>query len=297
MKHHLLFLVRSPAVAIPVLFLFVFICGNASGQDTVAIVKHHTVSSHVQVMDTAFFMPQLDRTRRIWIYLPEGYAHLTKRYPVLYMHNGQSIFDEQPTGFDEWGVDESLDSLIIKGQPACIVVGIDDGLDMFTEYNPYNNENFGNGEGDKYMDFLVHTLKPFIDGHYKSLPSKENTLIAGSGMGGLISYYAMLKYPDVFAKAGIFSPAFAPAPAIKQLTDSLAKKMTGKFFFYIGDQEGRTYPVDINELTDKLATNSNSMIYSVVDPEAGDNERAWRKWFVEFYCWMMADGFNPIHPR
>jgi metallo-beta-lactamase class B len=256
--------------------------------------REHTASKQVRVMDSLFFIPQLNRTRRIWIYLPEDYATSKKRYPVLYMHDGQNLFDTYTSGFGEWGVDEWIDSLIKKGNQACIVVGIDNGPQRFNEYNPYDFQQFGKGEGDKYIEFLAQTLKPFIDSKYRTLSSKENTLIAGSSMGGLISYYAMLKLPNVFGKAGIFSPAFWTAPAIKLFTDSIAGKISSKFFFYMGGMEGSTYIKDMQEVQEVLGEKSASMIYSVIDPLSAHNEQAWRKWFAEFYVWIMADGFNTV---
>lgn len=254
----------------------------------------HTASKNVQVIDTAFTIPQLNRTRKIWIYLPSGYEKGSKQYPVLYMHDGQNLFDEFYSGFGEWGVDECLDSLISAGKPACIVVGIENGPRRFNEYNPFYFERFGEGEGDAYIDFLALTLKPYIDGHYRTLRNKENTLVAGSSMGGLISYYAMLRKPDVFGRAGVFSPAFWTAAAIKPLTDSLASRMNGKFFFYMGGKEGRSYIQDMVDVQESLGAGSSAMIYSLIDPQSGHNEQAWRKWFAEFYNWIMADGFNYV---
>lgn len=262
--------------------------------DFAPVTKMHTASKQVQVMDTAFFIPQLNRARRIWIYLPEGYEKNKKEYPVMYMHDGQNIFDEYTAGFGEWGVDECLDSLINAGKQACIVVGIDNGPKRLNEYNPFAFRNFGEAEGDRYLDFIVQTLKPFIDKKYRTLSSKENTIIAGSSMGGLLSYYAMIKQPQVFGKAGIFSPAFWTAPAINSLTDSLAAKVNGKFFFYIGGQEGAAYLNDMVTIQELLGEKSTAMIYSVVDDEGMHNEKAWRKWFAEFYNWIMAEGFNKV---
>jgi len=262
--------------------------------DFAPVPKTHTASEQVQIIDTAFFMPQLSRSRRIWIYLPAGYEKNKKKYPVLYMHDGQNLFDDYTSAYGEWGVDESLDSLIKKGKPACIVVGIDNGPKRFNEYNPYEFREFGKGEGDLYLEFLVKTLKPFIDRQYRTMPSKENTIIAGSSMGGLISFYAMLQYPDVFGKAGIFSPAFWTAPPIKTVTNSLGKELNGKLFFYMGELEGGTYIKDMQEVQEILGERSSTMIYSVIDPESSHNEQAWRKWFAEFYTWIMANGFNNV---
>ena len=252
----------------------------------------HTASKQVHVMDTAFFMPQLNRTRRIWIYLPEDYEKNKKQYPVLYMQDGQNIFDAATAASEEWNVDECLDSLINAGRQACVVVGIDSDPKRVNEYNPFASPDFG--EGDRYLDFISQTLKPFIDSHYRTLPSKENTIIAGSSMGGLISYYAMIKQSQVFGKAGIFSPLFSVAPQIKLLTDSLAAKISGKFFFYMGAKEGDENISNMTGIEEMLGERSAAMIYSVIDEDGMHNEAAWRKWFPEFYCWIMAEGFNYV---
>lgn len=262
--------------------------------DFAETVKQHTASKNVHIADTAFVLPQLNTTRRIWIYLPAGYAKSKKRYPVMYLQDGQNIFDEFTAGFGEWGVDECLDSLIKKGLPPCIVIGIDNGPERMREYNQYEFKDFGKGMGDAYVEFLAHTLKPFIDKHYRTLASKNYTIIGGSSMGGLISFYAMLKYPGIFGNGGIFSPAFWTANGIKNLSDSTGNKLTGKLFFYMGGLEGDTYLNDMNEIVETVSKKSDAMIYTVVDPEGQHNEQAWRKWFAGFYKWIMADGFNSV---
>ena len=256
--------------------------------------KKHSASGNVSVIDTSFYMPQLGRNRRISIYLPAGYEKSSRRYPVLYLQDGQNIFDEFTAGFGEWGVDECLDSLIGKGKKPCIVVAIDNGPKRLTEYNPFYFERFGTGEGEAYVDFLVATLKPFIDFGYRTLPTKENTIIGGSSMGGLISYYAFLKFPLVFGKAGVFSPAFWTADSIYKMTDSLGAKTSGMAFFYMGALEGETYLADMLNVTDRLGTISKAYVYTAIDPQGRHNEQAWRKWFAEFYQWIVNDGNNYI---
>ena len=262
--------------------------------DFAVVEKKHTASRNVAVMDTAFFIPQLNRYRKIWIYLPPSYHSSKKNYPVLYMHDGQNLFDEYTSGFGEWGVDECLDSIMQDGKNECIVVGIENGPKRLNEYNPFDNERFGKGEGRSYAAFLAETLKPFIDGRYRTLKDRTNTVIAGSSMGGLISYYTQLAYPAVFGKAGIFSPAFWTAPGIVAATDSLAKSANGKFFFYMGGLEGDEYMNDMYEVMQQLGTGSSALIYSVTDPSGSHNESAWRKWFPEFFRFIMADWTNYV---
>ena len=105
----------------------------------------------------------------------------------------------------------------MQGNRECIVVGIDNGPKRMSEYNPYEFKPYGVGEGDKYVDFLATTLKPYIDKNFRTLPGKKNAFTAGSSMGGLISLYAVLKYPDVFGGAGIVSPPFGQHRGLKML--------------------------------------------------------------------------------
>ncbi len=254
----------------------------------------HTAGPGVHIVDTAFRMSSLQRNRKIWIYLPPGYTTSKNRYPVLYMQDGQNLFDKATSGFGEWGIDEILDSLSAAGKGDVIVVGIESGSHRMTEYNPYDFADYGPGEGDKYVGFIVDDLKPYIDKKYKTLQSKENTFIAGSSMGGLISYYAAITHPATFGKAGVFSPSFWAAPEIHDLTDSVAARISGMYFFYMGEREGENMMPQMNKVISQLAKNSRALIYTVTDPEGRHNEATWNKWFAEFYLWAMSNGLNRI---
>jgi predicted alpha/beta superfamily hydrolase len=254
--------------------------------DFVAPVRESSASAQVRIMADSFYMPQLGRHRRIWLYLPKGYADGTQRYPVLYMHDGQNLFDERTAPFGEWGVDECLDSLSLR----CIVVGIDHGNNKrMNEYNPYTFANFGPGEGDGYVDFLVKTLKPQIDQRYRTQPGLAATGIAGSSMGGLISLYAVLKYPQVFGYAGIFSPAFWTAPALDSYIDSLPGSISARLFFYAGGQESKEMLPDMERIADKVALKSNYFMYSVVEEAGRHNEPVWRQWLPTFFAWVYGN--------
>lgn len=245
-----------------------------------------SAGKRVQVIDTAFWIPQLKRTRRIWIYLPEGYAStLNFRYPVLYMHDGQNLFDDATSFSGEWGIDEFLDTMKTKN---CIVVGIDHGGDKrLNEYNPYDNERFGKGEGNAYVDFIVKTLKPAIDKRYRTFRDKKNTFIAGSSMGGLISMYAVLKYPKVFGGVGVFSPAFWISGS--KIFDDIrkkGKKVKSNIYLYAGKQEGDRMVPDMLRALGTMASVSKSKIKSVIRDEGKHNEATWRAEFPIGYWWM-----------
>jgi predicted alpha/beta superfamily hydrolase len=255
----------------------------------VANKKNHTASVNVKIMDTAFYMPELKRSRKIWIYLPPDYAKSKKSYPVLYMQDGQNLFDNATSFAGEWGVDEYLDSIFKKGEKEVIVVGIDNGLSKrMDEYNPWQFQNFGKGEGNQYVDFLVKNLKLYVDAHYHTLKNKQNTFIAGSSMGGLISLYAVLKYPNVFGGAGIFSPAFWTASGIDSTVIADSKRMDSKLFFYAGGKEGDSMVPDMKRIEKEIKNHSSSPVKEIIDPDAKHNEAAWRKYFPDFYEWAVG---------
>lgn len=166
------------------------------------------------------FPSTLTEPRRVDVWLPPGYEGGTERLRVLYMHDGQNLFDPASTPFGEWGVDETMVRLIGEGamKPA-IVVGVWNTKYRSREYLPqapyetvpadiraeYEKGSGGPALSDGYVDFLVKELKPFIDVTYRTKPARADTSIMGSSMGGLISLYALIRYPAVFGAAGCVS--------------------------------------------------------------------------------------------
>jgi predicted alpha/beta superfamily hydrolase len=261
-----------------------------------SIPKKSTAGKTVHIIDTAFFMPQLNRSRRIWVYLPATYTTSNKKYPVLYMHDGQNVFEDSSSFSGEWGVDEFLDSSKLR---ECVVVGIDNGGNKrINEYCPYDfslsgiaaNYQSNKGEGGKYADFLAKTLKPYIDKNYRILKDRKNTFVAGSSMGGLISLYAVLKYPKVFGGAGVFSPAFWVGPKIFGDIKEKGKKVNSKIYFYAGDDESETMvPLTIKAFNEMHRV-SKSKMKTVIRSSGKHNEARWRLEFPLFYEWMMQAG-------
>ncbi|RYY36324.1 MAG: alpha/beta hydrolase [Sphingobacteriaceae bacterium] len=247
----------------------------------------HTSSPNVHIIDEAFDIPQLATKRRIWIYLPADYKTSGKRYPVLYMHDGQNLFDEASGNFGEWGVDEALDALSTAKQ--CIVVGIDHGgNERLAEYSPYPSKYAKEAKGDRYIDFLVKNLKPYIDANYRTKKDAAHTAIAGSSMGGLISFYAILKYPKVFGKAGIFSPAFWINPEIFKYAEDVQLNKASAFYFTCGDQEGTSMTVDMQKIYGIIKPKTKLAAQSPVVVLKGErhNEKQWRESFPDFYNWL-----------
>jgi predicted alpha/beta superfamily hydrolase len=250
--------------------------------------KKHTASADVHIISGKFDIPQLGRQRRVWIYLPSDYGSSHKKYPVIYMHDGQNLFDEYTSGYGEWGIDEIMDKLPAKDQ--CIVVGIDHGGEhRITEYDPYDSK-YGNGQGNEYVDFLVKTLKPYIDQKYRTKAGANHTTIAGSSMGGLISMYAVLKYPDVFGNAGIFSPAFWIAPDLYGYVQQISLNHKLRFYFVCGDSESKAMVTDMQKMADLIRSKgiSEKNAPEVIIKGAKHNEKQWNGDFPGFYNWLFT---------
>jgi predicted alpha/beta superfamily hydrolase len=155
--------------------------------------------------------PQLKNKRALRIYLPPSYdENAAKRYPVLYMHDGQNLFDAKTAAYGvEWAIDETLNRLIATGQlDEIIVVGIDNTPDRIPEYTPCCDPKHGGGKLDAYRAFIVDTVKPYIDKSLRTLPGKDTTAIMGSSLGGIASVAIAQQHPAVFSKAGGVSSSF-----------------------------------------------------------------------------------------
>jgi enterochelin esterase-like enzyme len=205
-----------------------------------------------RVVRHADFSSQWIPARHVDVWLPEGYTS-SKQYAVLYMHDGQMLFDSTLTwNRQEWGVDEKLQTLLDQKKiQDVIVVGIwNAGIRRHAEYFPqapfaaltneqqekiYNSYR-SNGQSifsgiaiasDRYLQFLVQELKPFIDKNYATLTQREHTFIAGSSMGGLISLYAICEYPEVFGGAACLSTHW---PGLMRMEDN---PVPAAFFSYM----------------------------------------------------------------
>ncbi|SEK18382.1 alpha/beta hydrolase [Parapedobacter koreensis] len=269
-----------------------------------------TASPNVHLLDSAFYIPQLDRQRKIWIYLPEDYAASGKRYPVLYMQDGQHLFDEATSqgriGPIEWGVDEVIDTAKEK----CIVVAINhqtDYKDRVPEYYFHTNAEYPEVEGPRYLEFIAKTLKPYIDSHYRTLPDKAHTGLAGSSMGGLITFYGGLAYPDVFGTLGVFSPSIwlDYGNIEKELTalTTIANIHTQRYYFYAGMSENRLKPDSTFVHMHDDVQRTIGLLQKAADPEIKLSAREdgrhgalyWREAFPAFYDWFIAGTQKSVH--
>jgi predicted alpha/beta superfamily hydrolase len=225
--------------------------------------------------------------RDIIIWLPPDYhTNKKKRYPVLYMHDGQNIIDPATSAFGvDWKVDESADSLIRnKITEPFMVVGISNTKDRTKEYTPGES-------GAAYMKFIVSKLKPKIDSAYRTMAGKKYTITGGSSAGGLISFMLAWEYPTVFSKAICMSPAFKimDIDYVKTVQASKEKK---DVFFYI-DNGGIGLETRLQPGIDEMMAVLNQKgygknYYYLVDPQARHFESDWAKRFPKAILQCLA---------
>lgn len=255
-----------------------------------------------------FDMPQVGRKRTVRIYLPEGYdAQDDKAYPVIYMHDGQNLFDNSTSfGGSSWEIPKNVDGFF-AGRDGVIVVGIDNGIDFkglcrMYEYSPWKmDQDFvlpdwdpsvynSGGEGAQYISFITDTLKPYIDQNYKTKSDRDNTAIAGSSMGGFISIFGIFERPDVFSKAGVFSPAFwFNKPEMFAYLDKTNIEQDIKIYMDMGTQESsgrgigfeKIYLDGSNEANEILQHKANVDVKYIIDEGALHTESAWAKRYPE----------------
>lgn len=248
-----------------------------------------TASSNVQVLPYAFLMDGLDRQRTVRLYLPPSYQNTEKSYPVIYMHDGQNLFDDATAYAGEWGVDETLNQLAQVQNFEVIVVGIDNGGEFrMNELSPWENKRFGEAQGKQYMDFVVQVVKPYIDSNYRSKSDKDHTAIFGSSMGGLVSHYAIHAYPSVFSKAGIFSPSYWYSQDVFTFSQTNKASLDARLYVMYGDKEGDGMISDTDKMSRQLKQQGHprkNMIFKRV-PDGEHNEKLWRSEFAEAVQWL-----------
>lgn len=221
--------------------------------------------------------PQLNNTRSLRIYLPPSYQlDKAKRYPVLYMHDAQNLFEKKTSFIGvEWGVDETIDALVAKGaMEEVIVVGVDNNADRIGEYTPCCDPKHGGGKIDKYASFIVDTVKPYVDRHYRTLPGKQDTAIMGSSLGGVASIYIARKYPGVFGGAAGLSSSFWWNG--RSMIKETAARLPGKYYIDAGtEQDGLEDTVAMRDamLAAGYVMGEDLSYYEAKG--AGHNETAW----------------------
>lgn len=261
------------------------------------------VTEQVHWLREAFFFPELNVFRKIWIYLPESYVYSgIKRYPVLYMHDGQHLFDNAPSAGRKGSVDWQVDKAINRSVNEAIVIGIAHGgeeSDRLHDYTVQPVQGMPAPAGREYLSDIIHTLKPFVDAHYRTMPGWKYTAMAGSSLGGLLSLYAGLMHPQHFACLGVFSPSlWLDDRQVNTFIDMLqvtAKALQPKqsYYLYGGGLENRKIkdraPVemdkDITQIGGILSAGLQANVHLAINPEGKHGTLYWQQAFPHFYEW------------
>lgn len=244
----------------------------------------------IKVIEENYEIPQLNATRKISALLPHDYHDTDKRYPVLYLQDGQNLFNpEAPYG--DWAIDKSMAKLKEEGFGDVIIIAVDHGEEeRITEYLPYNHPRFGEGKGKFYIQFLIEKLIPYVNKNYRTLTDFEYTGIGGSSMGGLISLHAGLRNPKVFGKMMIFSPSLWISKLIFDHTKSFSPLKESKIYLYAGGKESIEHLPNAKKLgtiiKDKIIKGNNIDFHFSINHEGNHSEIYWREEFPKAVKWL-----------
>ena len=230
--------------------------------------------------------PQLDNRRDLYIYVPAAPALGGTGYPVIYMQDGQNLFDPALSFAGTWGVDKALTWASRRGLDA-IVVGIPNMADArIAEYNPFGEA------GDRYLDFVTNTVKSIVDAQFPTLPDRRHTGIAGSSMGGLISLYAFFRYSESFGFAAALSPSLWFADGALLDLVARAPRVPGRLYLDVGMREGQQTVALGRRLRDLLLAKGyegGRDFRWVEDKDGVHHESAWGRRFREALPFLLPD--------
>jgi predicted alpha/beta superfamily hydrolase len=220
-----------------------------------AETKQHTLTGEFRTHER-FRSQFLPHGRTILVYLPPGYKQrAARRYPVLYLQDGQNVFDKATSIGEEWHVDETAQGLIESGtiEPLIVVAIYNTGEHRIDEYTPTKVEGKGGGSADLYGRMLVEEIKPMIDAKYKTLPSAASTGIGGSSLGGLLTMHLGIKYPTAFNRLAVLSPSvWWDNRVIVREVQELKSKLPLRVWLDAGTGEGTDVVNDARALRDAL---------------------------------------------
>ncbi|MGF1532247.1 MAG: alpha/beta hydrolase [Bernardetiaceae bacterium] len=245
----------------------------------------------IELISERYKIPALGKTRRIAVILPHDYDHNTdRRYPVLYLQDGQNLYEEDAP-YGTWGVDKHLERLGRSQKDGVIVVAIDHAESRrINEFNPFDHPKFGHGEGRKYLQFILDELKPHIDKRYRTFPDRRSTGMGGSSMGGLITAYAALHLPDVFSKFMIFSPSLWISHEIFQQARDFIPQEPMRIYLYGGGDESLRLIPNIERfafsIKQQLPDESLLRVKMSVNSEGKHQEHYWGLEFPHALTWL-----------
>ncbi len=260
-----------------------------TGMDVTSLIEWHdyplpvaaepSVADAIGLRSARVYSPELRNYREVYAALPPGYSEGTDRYPVVYMHDGQNLFDPRTSYAGDWGLRESLGALAVQGTEAIVIGVANTGRRRRYEYSPFRDMLHGGGGGDRYLAFLVETVKPLVDGSFRTLPSRSHTVIAGSSLGGSLSLYGLYRHAGVFGAAAVQSPAlwFAGRRLLRYVGER-AVPAGARIHLDVGLEEGEGTVADARSLRDLLTAAGMEPgvdLSYMEEAGAGHNERAW----------------------
>lgn len=238
------------------------------------------------------YSPELANRRDVLVWLPPSYHGGRRSYPVLYMHDGQNLFDPATSFAGDWGLGRVMDGAARRGLEA-IVVGVpNQGVERLDEYSPFPDPSIkANGRGAAYAAFLAGTLKRLVDRRFRTRPSRDHTVIAGSSMGGLISLYALFRHPGVFGGAAALSPSlWFGGGAIFSSVDRAAF-VPARIYLDIGALEGTEHVANARRMRDLLLAKGYRPGQDLrwLESRAGrHDERSWGRRFARALPWLLS---------
>lgn len=243
----------------------------------------------VELISDQFEMPQLGKKRRVWALLPHDYETSTETYPVMYLHDAQNLFNEQAK-YGNWEIDKKLAVMSEYKIGKIIVVAVEHAeQDRIKEYN-VGKTVLGAGDGKKYIRFITETLKPYIDKRYRTKPEQEYTGIGGSSMGGLVSIFAGIMYPEVYGKLMIFSPSLWVVPKINFSELDFFEPHDMKIYLYAGGDESATMVRHVKRFQKNMTENKelekHIRIKLSINMFGKHNETFWSDEFPKAIEWL-----------
>jgi predicted alpha/beta superfamily hydrolase len=239
-----------------------------------------TASPSVRFFKDSLKLDFLGETRTLNLYLPPGYDSASTSYPVLYFMDGEALFDETVCNCPEWQVDEILDELALGDGPQAIVVGVGNGNNRDNEYKPFPSKEFPEAYGHKYVKWLATELKPWVDATFRTLPEPKHTTIGGISLSGLMAYYTLTTYPDVFGNGLVFSPSvWVSRDKVVALHEQVADWPDKRVYISVGEFEGRNMVKDARRMRDILEStgiHADNLYFEEIPNESHWN-MTWRK--------------------
>jgi predicted alpha/beta superfamily hydrolase len=251
-----------------------------------------TASSNVSVLKDTVYIDYLDEKRTLRIYLPSSYSTDTIHYPVIYFFDGNSLFSDKTLEGPEWRVDEVIDSIAAINGEAAIVIGIDNSDNRMTEYKPFLSPYIPEEKevtGDKHVKWLATDLKQWVDQNYRTKKEAQHTTIGGASLGGLMAYYTLTQYSNIFGKAIIFSPSFWVNKKVFELHHSIVNIDNIKIYMNIGEYEGGEMIPNAKKILSLLKDRgiaSKNLRFDIVRDE-GHDHTTWRIGFQKAYPWII----------